>query len=134
MAHSIVPAFSSAPAFVYRLTLQLHSLDVLTRTHIFQREQLAVKLMELEQQGIVEATPYFAQGKYLYLISPMRQGKRKRVYIGSDREACAKAEADIERGKEHLSIQQQIHLVDGLLANLAEKLELFIANATKEAS
>lgn len=128
MAHSIVPAFCSAPEFVYRLTLQLHSLDVLVRTHVFQRDLLAVKLIELENKGIVQATPYFAQGKYLYLIAPMRQGKRQRTYIGSDRAACAKAEADIERGKEHLSIQQQLRQVDHELVSLAGRLESFLSN------
>lgn len=133
MAHSILPAFCSAPEFVYRLTLQLHSLDVLARTHIFQREQLAVKMAELEQQGVVHAQPFFHQGKYLYLVHSMREGRRKRVYVGSDRQRVAKAQSAIERGKEHRAIQQQLSLVDGLLAKLAEKLEFFIENTTKEA-
>lgn len=128
MAHSILPAFCSAPEFVYRLTVQIQALDVLVRTHVFQREQLAIKMVDLEQQGVVYAKPYFHHGKYLYLIHKMREGHRKRVYIGSDRQRVSEAEAAIERGKEHQVIGQQLHMVDRQLANLTEELDLFILN------
>lgn len=119
---------SSVQENAYRLALQVHALDALAKTYIDQHVAIATQMLDLEQLGVIHAGTYFHWQKYLYLIYPMKNGKRKRVYVGSDRAKIAEAEAAIERGKEHLVLAQQLYLVEHQLANLAEKLDLFIFN------
>lgn len=119
---------SSVQENTYRLALQIHTLDALAKTYIGQHAAIATKMLDLEKLGLIRAAPYFHWKKYLYLIYPMQRGKRKRVYVGSDRAKIVQAEAGIERGKEHLVLAQQLRLVERQLANLAEELDLFIFN------
>jgi len=54
--------------------------------------ELDEQMCEVQEQGIVEATPYWRENtkkngqvvSYLYLIHPQKDGKRKREYIGVD--------------------------------------------------
>jgi hypothetical protein len=119
---------SSVQENAYRFALQIHTLDALAKTYIGQHVAITTQMLDLEQLGVIHAAPYFHWQKYLYLIYPMKGGKRKRVYVGSDRAKIAEAEAAIERGKEYLVFAQQLHLVERQLANLAEELDLFVFN------
>jgi len=62
-----------------------------------KHEDLLREKWEIKRLGIVEATPYYRDGKYLYLIYPMVNGERKREYIGGDPEKIQDALDKIER-------------------------------------
>lgn len=55
-----------------------------------------------------EASPYWHEGKYLYLIHPARDGYRARKYIGKDPVKVADALASIERFKKHKAIVEEM--------------------------
>lgn len=125
---------SSVQENAYRLALHIHTLDALAKTYISQHVAIATQMLDLEQFGVIHAATYFQWGKYLYLIYPMKNGKRKRVYVGSDRARVADAEAAVDRGRRHQELAQQLRIVEHQLANLAEKLDSFISLKIKEAS
>lgn len=106
-----------------RLLLQINNLDALAKTFICQREKIMSQMAELEQQGAIQAALFYHWQKYLYLIYPMKAGKRKRVYIGSDQSKIAAAEAKVERGKQHLALAQQLNLIDDQLTGLVARLD-----------
>ncbi len=44
--------------------------------------EILTRMHELKRAGLIYAKPYYRQGKYLYLIYPMKDGQRRREYIG----------------------------------------------------
>lgn len=64
-----------------------------------ERDRLTALMIEQERAGITEGRPHYQQGKYLYLIHPMRKGKRLREYIGSDVQKRHDAEVKIANTK-----------------------------------
>lgn len=67
-----------------RLNNKMGALDAMLRSIEKKHLMLTARLIELESAGITDATPFYQQNKYLYLIHPMRKGKRVREYVGSD--------------------------------------------------
>ena len=47
-------------------------------------KKLQAEFEELEKAERVNATEYWREGVYLYLIYPMQDGSRRREYIGAD--------------------------------------------------
>lgn len=50
---------------------------------IARDEHLTTTIARLTAAGCIDATEYWKDGKYLYLLSPMKNGKRKKRYIGN---------------------------------------------------
>jgi len=70
-------------------------------------DNLDAAAQDLKHQGTTDASPYYRQGKYLYLISPTFQGQRERQYIGSDPAKVQAALASIERHKRREEVHAQ---------------------------
>lgn len=70
-------------------------------------ENLDQAAQALRNQGTTDATAYWRQAKYLYLIHPTSHGTRQRDYIGSDPAKVQAALASIERHKRHQEITAQ---------------------------
>lgn len=70
-------------------------------------DNLDAAAQALKDQGTTNASPYYRQRKYLYLISPTFQGQRERQYIGSDPFKVQAALASIERHKRREEITAQ---------------------------
>lgn len=82
-----------------RLNHQMGALDAALRSIEKKYLILTARMIQLEKAGITDATPFYQQGKYLYLIHPMRKGKRLREYIGSDVQKRRDAEVKIANTK-----------------------------------
>ncbi len=106
-------------SFVSSMVMSIHKAN----------EQITPLMLELERAGIVEGTPSFQQGKYLYVIGPMRNGKRRRDYIGSDNQKIAAALAKLERHQEFLKHFSTLNSLE----RQAEKM-LYILNQLIERS
>lgn len=63
---------------------------------------------EVEEQGIVDAKPHWKDGKYLYLIHPMKDGERMREYVGADESKIQVALCKIENKARHKILSEQL--------------------------
>ncbi len=93
-------------------------------------KELIAKIDNLKEQGMINASPWWKQGKYLYLVHPMTNGHRKREYIGCDSFIIKEALAKIERWKELGRIQfivdkleRKINKVEKILVYLQQELD-----------
>ena len=77
------------------LTAAKEQLDNLAAEIRYSRKEIAA----LEQQGATQATEHWREGKYLYLLHPTRDGKRKREYIGRDPAKVQAAQDRVDRYK-----------------------------------
>lgn len=67
-------------------------------------------ISELEHAGISNASPWWKEGKYLYLIHKTDdEGNRLREYIGSDETAVNAGLARIERFKRWIELRHQLN-------------------------
>lgn len=85
---------------------------------------------ELEKQEMNEASPYWHQDKYLYLIHRSVDGYRARQYVGNDPEKIQAALASINRAGEHAAtceklnaIRNRLHEAAFLVSQVGRKLE-----------
>lgn len=85
------------------------------------------KIAQLTDAGCIDAAEYWRDGKYLYLLSSMRRGKRKKRYIGSHplriKEALQKLE-NFQRRAELIARQER---VEGDLLEIGRRLEEIVA-------
>lgn len=72
------------------------------------RQELVGEMVKIERQGMAHASPWWRDGKYLYLVYPMTNGRRKREYIGCDEARIKEALARIERDKEYQKLQKDL--------------------------
>lgn len=79
------------------------------RSLMNHQTELQAELDEIERLGYCDAKPYYRDEKYFYLIYPMKNGERKREYIGSDPEKIQDALDKIERKSRHDEIEKQIN-------------------------
>ena len=73
-----------------------------------RHETISKQKHALLETGIIDATPYWHQGKYLYLIYPMKDGKRQREYVGADQRKCAPVMAALRRAQRHQQIEVRL--------------------------
>lgn len=85
-----------------------------------QLNDLQRHLDELERLGVVEAKPHWRDGKYLYLIYPMKDGERKREYIGADQDKIDDALAKIGRVQERDKLQDEIAQLQSNLSTVRQ--------------
>jgi PAS domain S-box-containing protein len=103
--------------------------------HINQLKQTKSLLLEekecLESTQIIEATPYWHQEKYLYLIFPKKDGKRVRKYIGTKKQKVDEALNAIKRGKRYRKICDELTDIDQQLRTATFKLDSFLWELAK---
>lgn len=114
-----------------RIESLINELQATLHVERITHDEIRAQMRELEQHGITNGTPYFHQGKYLYMVFPMVCGKRRREYIGSDRAKIAAAEGGVARGHKYRRLEQELIAVERRAAHLAKELDLFLLK-TKE--
>lgn len=81
---------------------------------------LDAKIDTLEEAGTVEASEYWRQGKYLYLIHPTTGGHRVREYIGKDAAKVQAAQDRVDRFKKTRILRKDR---DGIAAQLQQVMD-----------
>ena len=70
--------------------------------------QLTREIDQLREAGMVNASEWWKDDKYLYLVFPTDDnGKRVRQYVGSDESNVAIAQAKIKRYHQWVTLRQQ---------------------------
>ncbi len=77
-----------------------------------RHESLLKQKHALLETGIIDATPYWHQGKYLYLIYPTKDGKRQRAYVGADQRKCTPIIAALRRAQRHRQIEVRLQQLE----------------------
>lgn len=90
-----------------------------------KRAALAREIAALEKAGIVNATPFWNKGRYLYLSYPMKNYDREREYIGTDQARIDEALAKVERFKTHKALSQELSAVDAAFQGAHRALREF---------
>ena len=98
-----------------RLELNLSVLPKKISTLQARHEALTAQQRALREAGIIDATPYWHQGKYLYLIYPTKNGKRRRDYVGADPRNCAPIIAALRRAQRHQQIEVRLQRLEAHL-------------------
>ena len=91
-----------------RLEMNLSILPRKISTLLARHAALTAQQRALREAGIIDATPYWHQGKYLYLIYPTKDGKRRRDYVGADQRNCAPIIAALKRAQRHQRIAARL--------------------------
>ncbi|WP_430460914.1 PAS domain S-box protein [Thalassolituus sp. LLYu03] len=104
---------------VERIHDQLERLKVL-RTHLLGEAD------DMQDLPRIDATPFWHQGRYLYLIEPQKNGKRKRQYVGSDPDKVKGALAAMRRQQRYQQVQQELTQIEHQIRNATFKLDSFL--------
>lgn len=89
------------------------------RTAAFQEQMDALK-----KAGLIYANPHLRQGKYFYLVYPVKNGGvRKREYVGIDPDKIAQAKASIERAKRYEALAAESRALDHQLTDAGQALQ-----------
>ncbi len=104
--------------------------DQLNRLRVL-RSALLVELQQLQEQSRITATPFWHQGRYLYLNQPQVDGQRKRQYIGSQPEKIKAALAAIRNQQRYDDIQQELANIDGHIRTATFRLDSFLLELAK---
>jgi hypothetical protein len=84
---------------------------------------LQIHAANLVELGIVNASTYYRDGIYLYLVHPTASdGSRQREYVGKDPSKIAAALARIARREEHFKVTCQIKEIETHLDQVAYNL------------
>lgn len=75
------------------------------------------RMKALQAQGLIYAAEHWRESKYLYLIYPMHEGKRRREYIGAHADRIAAARAGIERAKKFDELSARLKHLDACMTN-----------------
>ena len=81
-----------------------------------QCREIHARMHELKSAGLIYAKPHYRQGKYLYLIYPMKDGERRREYIGADPEKIESALQAINRVHEYEALSSKLARTEGCLS------------------
>lgn len=89
-------------------------------------EALYQEQQALYLAGLIEAHPYWHQGKYLYLIHPMKNGLRKREYIGADPRKLSQALIALRRATRYKKITARLVSLETQIGQAACLLDRFL--------
>ncbi len=90
------------------------------------RSHLLTELEQMSDLPRIDATPFWHQGRYLYLIQPQINGKRTRRYIGSQPDKVKDALAAIRRHQRYEQIQQELQQIDSQIRAAGFRLDGFL--------
>ena len=97
----------------------LDKLDLLAT----QAANLQIQIQQARTQEMVQATPYWREQKYLYLIHPKHDGQRRREYIGKDEQKQKTALQNLENWKTYQKLDQQYKRIIGNLEYWTTELD-----------
>lgn len=101
---------------------QIRAIEAMVGDIDSEHERLANLMIELESAGIIAATPQYQQGKYLYLIYPMRHGKREREYVGAAPTRRDEAETKIANYQKYRQHSEQLTALELQAEKLFESM------------
>lgn len=93
---------------VGKIVSMLDKVETGYRSLINHQTELQAELDEIERLGWCDAKPHYRNGKYFYLVYPMKDGYRKREYIGADPHKIQDALDMIGRKARHDELEKQI--------------------------
>ena len=99
-----------------RIRAEASKLPELIESLARKYREILTRMHELKRAGLIYAKPYYRQGKYLYLIYPMKDGQRRREYIGADPEKIQEALQAINRVHEYEALSSKLARTEGCLS------------------
>ena len=96
----------------------LDKLETAIRSLTNRQNELQREINDIERLGWVDATPYYREHKFLILIHPMKDGQRKREYIGANPEKIQEALDRIDRKSRFEELHNQLSEVQRSLSNV----------------
>src|SRR5208283_4140644 len=99
-----------------RLRAEASKLPELIESLSRQCREIHARMHELKRAGLIYAKPHYRQGKYLYLIFPMKDGVRRREYIGADPKKIQEALQAINRVYEYEMLSNKLARTEGCLS------------------
>ncbi len=89
---------------------------------------IADRMAALKRAGLIYAAEHWREGRYLYLIFPMRDGQRpKPAYVGCDPARIAEAQAALARAVEFDALAEQQRRLEWLVDSVARQLRSTLA-------
>lgn len=104
--------------------------DQLNRLRVL-RSTLMAELEQLVELPRIAATPFWHQGRYLYLNQPQVDGRRKRQYIGSQPDNIKAALSAIRNQQRYDAIQQELARIDSQIRTATFRLDSFLLELAK---
>lgn len=99
-------------------------LPTLIQKHSAQLDDIQRQMAELKEAGLIYASTHMREGKYFYLVYPVKSGdKRRRDYIGTDKTKIDEALASIARGKAYDALASQLNQYEEYLADKCRVLK-----------
>ena len=99
-----------------RMRAEASKLPELIESLSNQCREIHARMHELKRAGLIYAKPHYRQGKYLYLIYPMKDGERRREYIGADPKKIQEALQAINRVHEYEMLSNKLARTEGCLS------------------
>jgi hypothetical protein len=100
--------------------------------HSARIDDISAQMDELHKAGLIYASTHWREGKYFYLVYPVKAGeKRRRDYIGTDKEKIEAAQAAIERGKTFNAFAAQLKQYEALLSESRRVLKYLVDDMTR---
>ena len=99
-----------------RMRAEASKLPELIESLSNQCREIHARMHELKRAGLIYAKPHYRQGKYLYLIFPMKDGVRRREYIGADPKKIQEALQAINRVYEYEMLSNKLARTEGCLS------------------
>lgn len=99
--------------------------DQLEQLKVFYTHLLS-EFDDMQHLPRVDATPFWHQGRYLYLIEPQKDGKRKRKYIGSNPEKIKQALSAMRSQQRFIQVRQELVKIDDQIRSATFKLDSFL--------
>lgn len=89
---------------------------------------IADRMAALKRAGLIYAAEHWREGRYLYLIFPMKDGQRpKPAYVGCDPARIAEAQAALARAVEFDALAEQQRRLEWLADSVARQLRSTLA-------
>lgn len=89
---------------------------------------IADRMAALKRAGLIYAAEHWREGRYLYLIFPMRDGQRpKPAYVGCDPARIAEAQAALARAVEYDALAEQQRRLEWLADSVSRQLRSTLA-------
>ena len=104
------------PALVEHLDVGLVERALVRLNALAERVvELGNQMNEVQARGMVQATPYWRDQRYLYLVHQQLDGERKREYIGKDEHKQAAALQRVDNWHQYQRLDQQHKRAQGNL-------------------
>ncbi|NIP73034.1 MAG: hypothetical protein GWO16_08390 [Gammaproteobacteria bacterium] len=100
----------------------LTELQARIQDHARRSDHLQREIARLERQGTTAARPHWRAGRYLYLVHPQRDGRRRREYVGVNPTRVARALYQVERWERVQALRAELAELEDQLRHIAARL------------